>query len=109
MSTLKNWQELPYGGVILEAGSAAKYETGSWRTWKPVTHRENCVHCLACWEYCPEDAIVLEDGQDPSGKARKFVKEVNYFHCKGCGLCVRECPVNKDGKVQAISYVRDEV
>lgn len=109
MTALKTWQDLPHGGVILEAGSAAKYETGSWRTWKPITHREHCIHCLACWEYCPEDAIVLEDGQDPSGGTRKFVKEVNYFHCKGCGLCVRECPVNKEGKVQALGFVRDEV
>ena len=39
MSDLKNWQDLPLGGVIVEAGSAAKYETGSWRTWRPITHR----------------------------------------------------------------------
>jgi pyruvate ferredoxin oxidoreductase delta subunit len=109
MSDLKNWQELPYGGVILEAGSAAKYETGSWRTWKPITHREHCAHCLKCWEYCPEDAITLENGFDAAGAPRKLVKEVNYFHCKGCGLCVRECPVNKQGKVKALESVRDEV
>lgn len=109
VTQLKNWQELPLGGVIVEAGSARKYETGSWRTWKPECHREHCVQCLACWEYCPEDAILLEDGQDPSGAPRKLVVGIDYFHCKGCGLCVRECPVNKDGKVQAISYVRDEV
>ena len=29
--------------------------------------------------------------------------------CKGCGLCVRECPVNKDGKAVALGFVRDEV
>lgn len=109
MNKLKTWQELPFGGVIVEAGSAAQYETGSWRTWKPVTHRAHCTHCLACWEFCPEDAIVLEAGVDAAGAPRKFVKEVNYYHCKGCGLCVRECPVNKDGKVLALEMVRDEV
>jgi len=109
MDKLKNWQELPSGGVITEAGSAARYETGSWRTWKPITRRENCIHCLKCWEYCPEDAILLEDGLDPAGKPRKFVKDVNYFHCKGCGLCVKECPVNKEGVVTALDFVRDEV
>ena len=109
MSTLKNWQDLPYGGVITEAGSAASYETGSWRTWKPITHREHCTHCLACWEFCPEDAILLEAGLDPAGAPRKFVKEINYYHCKGCGLCVRECPVNQQGQSKALEMVRDEV
>ena len=109
MSTLKNCLNLPHGGASTEAGSAARYETGSWRTWKPITHREHCTHCLACWEFCPEDAIKLEDGLDPAGAPRKFVKEINYYHCKGCGLCVHECPVNKEGKVVALGFVRDEV
>lgn len=106
---LKKWQDLPLGGVILEAGNARDYETGTWRTWKPITHREHCIQCLACWEYCPEDAIVLENGTGSNGEPRKFVVDVNYYHCKGCGLCVRECPVNKEGKVQALEFVRDEV
>jgi pyruvate ferredoxin oxidoreductase delta subunit len=62
-----------------------------------------------CWKYCPEDAIVLEDGRDAAGAQRKFVQGVNYYHCKGCGLCVHECPVNKEGKVVALGFVRDEV
>lgn len=109
VTQLKTWQELPLGGVILEAGSAKTYETGSWRTWKPECHREHCIQCLACWEFCPEDAIVLEDGKDVDGGTRKFVVGINYFHCKGCGLCVRECPVNKEGVAKAITFVRDEV
>jgi pyruvate ferredoxin oxidoreductase delta subunit len=106
---LKKWQDLPLGGVIIEAGNAADYETGTWRTWKPVTLRENCTQCLACWEFCPEDAIVLETGVGSDGKPRKFVVDVNYYHCKGCGLCVRECPVNKAGVVKALDFIRDEV
>ena len=83
MSDLKNWQELPLGGVITEAGSAAKYETGSWRTWKPVTHRENCIHCMLCWVYCPDTSVLTSD----SGRG-----EFDYDFCKGCGICVAECP-----------------
>jgi pyruvate ferredoxin oxidoreductase delta subunit len=106
---LKDWQNLPDGGVIVEAGNANDYETGSWRTWKPVCLRENCTQCLKCWEYCPDNAIVLEDGVGTNGEPRKLVKEVNYYHCKGCGICVKECPVNKEGKVKALDFVRDEV
>ena len=105
---LKDWQELPMGGVITEGGNAADYETGTWRTWRPVGCEEACVHCLTCWVLCPEDAYVLKDGQSPTGKERKEIKEVDYFYCKGCGLCVKECPVNKRGKKEAIQFVREE-
>lgn len=105
---LKDWQELPLGGVIPEGGNSVDYETGSWRTFKPVCHREHCNHCLICWEYCPDDAIILEDFEMKDGSKRKVVKDINYFHCKGCGLCVRECPVNKEGEVTALDFIIDE-
>ena len=33
---LKDWQELPLGGVVTEGGNSADYETGTWRTSRPV-------------------------------------------------------------------------
>ena len=105
---LKNWQELAPGGVITEGGNADDYETGTWRTWRPVWHEENCVHCLTCWAFCPDGAFLLKEGQTAGGKVRKEIKGIDYYHCKGCGLCVRECPVNKQGKKQAIEFVREE-
>ena len=95
---LKDWQELPLGGVIPEGGNAADYETGTWRTWRPVWQEDGCIHCLTCWIFCPEGAFVLRDGKTPKGKDRKEIQAINYYHCKGCGLCAKECPVNKKGK-----------
>ncbi len=41
-----------------------------------------CNFCDNCWMYCPDVAIVrLEDSY-----------EVNYDFCKGCLVCVVECP-----------------
>ena len=105
---LKKWQELPPGGVITEGGNAADYETGTWRTWRPVWEEKNCIHCLTCWVFCPEGAFLLRDGKTPSGKDRKEIREIDYFYCKGCGLCVKECPVNKKGDKEAIKFVREE-
>ena len=105
---LKKWQELAPGGVITEGGNAADYETGTWRTWRPVWKEENCIHCLTCWVFCPEEAFCLKDGKTAAGKDRKEIKEVNYFYCKGCGLCVKECPVNKKGKKVAVDFIREE-
>ncbi len=109
MSDLKNWQELPLGGVITEGGNAAQYQTGTWRTWRPVWRADACIHCLTCWVYCPEDAFRLKEGQMPNGKPRREISEIDYFHCKGCGLCVKECPVNKKGDRRALDFAREEM
>lgn len=105
--TLKPWQELPPGGVIDEGGNAETYETGTWRTKRPIWNSEHCIHCLTCWVFCPENAYVLNDGETRTGKPRKEISEINYYHCKGCGLCVRECPVNKKGRATAIDFVHE--
>ncbi|MFC1498935.1 4Fe-4S dicluster domain-containing protein [Verrucomicrobiota bacterium] len=105
---LKTWQELPMGGVVVEGGNAADYETGTWRTKRPIWKKEHCIHCLNCWVFCPEEAYLVSDGKTKSGKDRKEICGINYFHCKGCGLCVKECPVNKKGKNEAIEFVHEE-
>jgi len=105
---LKSWQELPAGGVIVEGGNAADYETGTWRTSRPVWNSENCIHCMTCWVICPEEAYKLSDGKTKAGKDRKEISEINYFHCKGCGLCAKECPINKKGEKTAIDMVHEE-
>ena len=79
----KGWQEIPIGGLITEAGNANKYNTGDWRTLKPVIDKEKCINCLICWIYCPDSSILVEDGK---------IKDVDYKHCKGCGICAQVCP-----------------
>jgi len=106
--SLKKWQELPPGGVIVDAGNAADYETGTWRTSRPQWISEHCIHCLNCWVFCPEEAYTLTDGKTASGKDRKEISGINLFHCKGCGICATECPVNKKGQNEAIKIVHEE-
>jgi NADPH-dependent glutamate synthase beta subunit-like oxidoreductase len=42
----------------------------------------SCIHCDNCVVYCPDLAVRRVDGG----------YEVLTDYCKGCGLCVRECP-----------------
>ena len=43
----------------------------------------NCFGCDNCYGVCPDNAIIkLGNGQ----------YEIDYDFCKGCGLCVAECP-----------------
>ncbi len=94
MKKLLSWRELPEGDV-LAAGTAVEFETGDWRTNKPVWKEDTCIHCLICWIVCPDDAVRVEDG--------KF-KEFDYKHCKGCGICAAECPT----KPKSIDMILDK-
>ena len=42
----------------------------------------HCTRCDTCLVYCPE-GIVRRDADS---------YEVDYSYCKGCGICVEECP-----------------
>ncbi len=86
------WQEEPRAGIITKPGSAAAFETGDWRSMRPIWRPEHCIQCLFCWIYCPDDAVILED---------KRMTGFDYHHCKGCGICAHECPT----KVKAIEMV----
>ncbi len=80
---LLNWREMPIGGMVVRAGNSEEYETGSWRTYRPVHVEERCIHCLRCWILCPDSAIKVEDGK---------MVGFDLDHCKGCGICAAECP-----------------
>ena len=79
----KSSKELPQGAMIIEAGNARKYETGSWRSKMPVVDKEKCTDCLICWIFCPDNSIIVE------GEKMKGFK---LTHCKGCGICANQCP-----------------
>ena len=44
----------------------------------------NCFECDNCYGVCPDNAVIKLG----PGKRFKF----DYDYCKGCGLCVEECP-----------------
>jgi 2-oxoacid:acceptor oxidoreductase delta subunit (pyruvate/2-ketoisovalerate family) len=44
----------------------------------------NCFECDNCYGVCPDNAVVK------LGPGMRF--EIDYDYCKGCGICVAECP-----------------
>ncbi len=55
----------------------------------------NCFECDNCYGVCPDNAVVK------LGPGKGF--EFNLDYCKGCGMCVAECPCG------AIEMVPEEV
>jgi 2-oxoacid:acceptor oxidoreductase delta subunit (pyruvate/2-ketoisovalerate family) len=55
----------------------------------------NCFECDNCYGVCPDNAVIK------LGPGRRF--EFNYDYCKGCGMCVSECPCG------AIEMVNEDV
>ncbi len=45
----------------------------------------SCFGCDNCYALCPDDAV-LKIGSGPGGY------EIDLDYCKGCGICVEECP-----------------
>lgn len=85
MAELKSWKELKKGDV-LEAGTADKFETGDWRSNRPVWHPEICIQCLFCWIHCPDSSVTID-------RATSKMTGFDLKHCKGCGICAQVCPV----------------
>jgi pyruvate ferredoxin oxidoreductase gamma subunit len=77
-----SWQELAPGGVVTEAGNARSYRSGDWRLERPVWDNDRCIKCGICMLFCPEGCVV----QNEQGYF-----EADYYYCKGCGICAREC------------------
>jgi 2-oxoacid:acceptor oxidoreductase delta subunit (pyruvate/2-ketoisovalerate family) len=44
----------------------------------------NCFECDNCYGVCPDNAVIK------LGPGNRF--QFNYDYCKGCGICVSECP-----------------
>jgi len=87
------WRDLEIGSIITEPGNASQYQTGGWRTQRPIHDTSRCIKCGLCYLFCPEGCIE----QNAEGYF-----EANLFYCKGCGICAREC------WTQAFTMVEEE-
>jgi len=81
-SAQPKWTELAVGMAVVVPGSARENKTGDWRSQRPVWDLSKCIKCGMCEIFCPEGCI--QPGPDSYPK-------VDYFFCKGCGICSREC------------------
>ncbi len=60
--------------------------TGLWRIMRPVIDHERCRRCVwVCGEFCPDNAIKVDAKGFPA---------IDLDHCKGCLICMAQCPTH---------------
>ena len=68
----------------VSTGDSLASQTGTWSLDRPLL-TDACTACALCALFCPEGALTRSDG----------TMVVDYFHCKGCGICEVVCPVSE--------------
>ena len=80
---------------IHAAATSVQVKTGLWRTLRPVIDYQLCNKCWwICSTFCPDGAIDVDENNTP---------QIDYDHCKGCMVCVAQCPPH------AISSIPEEL
>jgi pyruvate ferredoxin oxidoreductase delta subunit len=76
-------------GSVQKAVKGEAGKTGSWSSKKPIIDLDKCIparsgkpSCFNCWLYCPEAVV-----------SRTIPPQIDLEYCKGCGICMEECPV----------------
>ena len=94
---LKKWQDLEIGGINSDSGNSIKKGLNNLEICKkPEFNPELCRNCFLCWVFCPDNAIMIENS---------MVTGINYDFCKGCGICITECPVTE---AQKPLYIKED-
>lgn len=69
---------------VYASANSVQVRTGLWRTLRPILEPENCGKCTwVCGSACPDGVITVDTEGYP---------EIDYEHCKGCMICVVQCP-----------------
>jgi len=85
------WIELPLedarisAPIIHDTLTSVEVHTGLWRTMRPIIDVNLCRGCWwVCSTFCPDSAITVHDNRP----------EIDFDHCKGCLVCVAQCPAH---------------
>ena len=80
-------REVPFGAITpAPVKQQELFMTSNWRIVRPVIDHEKCTRCFTCYITCPDSCWSFDE------KAEKM--EWNWKFCKGCQLCIYECPAD---------------
>ena len=80
-------REVPFGAITpAPVKQQELFITSNWRIVRPVVDHEKCTRCFTCYIACPDSCWSYNQKEDQM--------EWNWKFCKGCQICIHECPVD---------------
>ncbi len=80
-------REVPFGAITpAPLKQQELFITSNWRVVRPVIDNEKCTRCFTCYAACPDSCWSFNES------AEKM--EWNWKFCKGCQICIHECPAD---------------
>lgn len=102
-----DWVNLPFEDArtsapsIHAAANSVEVNTGLWRTLRPVIDYQLCNKCWwICSTFCPDGAIDVDENNSP---------QIDYDHCKGCMVCVAQCPPHAIASIPEEQAIAEEL
>ena len=78
---------VPFGAITpAPVKQQELFITSNWRIVRPVIDHEKCTRCFTCYISCPDSCWSFNEQQEKM--------EWNWKFCKGCQICINECPAD---------------
>ena len=78
-------REVPFGAITpAPVKEQDLFMTSNWRAVRPILDNKKCTRCLTCYAACPDACWSFNEKKDRM--------EWNWKFCKGCRICIHECP-----------------
>ncbi len=78
---------VPFGAITpAPVKQQELFITSNWRIVRPVIDHEKCTRCFTCYMSCPDSCWSFNEAEEKM--------EWNWKFCKGCQICINECPAD---------------
>ena len=78
---------VPFGAITpAPVKQQELFITSNWRIVRPVIDHEKCTRCFTCYIACPDSCWSYNEKEEQM--------EWNWKFCKGCQICINECPAD---------------
>ena len=78
---------VPFGAITpAPVKQQELFITSNWRIVRPVIDHEKCTRCFTCYIACPDSCWSFNEAEEKM--------EWNWKFCKGCQVCINECPAD---------------
>jgi 2-oxoacid:acceptor oxidoreductase delta subunit (pyruvate/2-ketoisovalerate family) len=88
---------VPFGAITpAPVKQQELFITSNWRIVRPVIDHEKCTRCFTCYIACPDSCWSFNEKEEQM--------EWNWKFCKGCQICINECPADALNAVPELDF-----